>query len=74
MDKTTALVAALGSASAAVLGAWSLVVRERSKAARPLQLLRRLWDWLEASGHHEKIPPTLAGEIRDEIEGGDNPQ
>lgn len=72
MDGTTALVTALGGAAAAILGAWALVIKARGEAARPQQLLRRLWDWIEGAALHHDVPPTLAAEIRDEIEG-DNP-
>lgn len=74
MDKTTALVAALGSATAAVLGAWSLVVKERAKGAVPLQLLRRLWDYLVSKNLHHDVPPLLAESIVNEIEEGDDPE
>lgn len=73
MNGTTALIAALGSAVGAVLASWSLVVKARGEAAKPKQLLSRLWDWVVWAELHEDVPPSLAGEIRDEIEG-DQPQ
>ena len=73
MNNAAALVAAIGTAVGAVLGAWSLVVKERGDAARPVQLLKRLWDWVQSSGLEGDVPESLTNEIRREIEG-DDPQ
>lgn len=65
------LVTAAAGGLAAVLGAWALVVKARGNAARPKQLLRRLWDWVQYAGHEDAVPPVLAEEVRDVLTGGD---
>ena len=67
MDKATALLTASGAVVTGILGGWALVVRARGESAKPSQLLRRLWDWIEAKGHASDVPPTLAEEIRQHI-------
>jgi hypothetical protein len=69
VDSTATVITALGGAVGVVLGSWALVVKARGEAARPKQLLRRLWDWVETTSHHHEVPPTLAGEVREELEG-----
>ena len=52
-----------------MVGAWAVLVRARGEAAKPKQLLHRLWDWIETMALHEEVPGSLAAEIRDEIKG-----
>jgi hypothetical protein len=69
VDTTVTLVGALLGGGAALLSAWALVVKARGEAAKPKQLLHRLWDWIEGNSLHTEVPHTLASEIREEIEG-----
>lgn len=71
MDGATALLTAVLGGAAALVTAWALLVRAKGDADNPKQLLRRLWDWLEGTSLHEDVPPTLANEIRKELEDGD---
>lgn len=59
------LVTAAGAATAAILGAWALVVKARGTAAKPLQVLHRLWDWIQYSDLEGVVPPVLAEDVRD---------
>lgn len=69
MDSTATVITAIGGAVGVVLASWAMVVKARSDAAEPKHLLRRLWDWLEATAHHEQVPHTLAEDIRTELQG-----
>lgn len=64
MDYASAIIVAVGSTIAAILGAWALVVRARTDASKPHQLLQRLWDWVESTGMAEKVPPSLARAVQ----------
>lgn len=70
MDQyASAIILGIGSSIAAILGAYALVVRARGAAAEPRYLLRRLWDWIEATGLTGRVPPTLAREVQRSIDG-----
>ncbi len=53
------VITATGSATAAVIAAWALLTRARGRAGQPMHVLRRIWDWLEVSGHKHAMPDTL---------------
>ena len=74
MSPTAAIISALGAAVAVALTSWARVIKARSDAGRPKQLLRRVWDWLEAVGLHVKMPPSLVAEIRDELKSETEPE
>jgi hypothetical protein len=63
----TALVGTVLSGLAALAGAYALVVKAHGETARPAQLLRRLWDWIEGNGLDSDVPPTLANDVREHI-------
>ncbi len=65
------LAVAIGGAVASIIGAWALYTRARIAGGSALHVLRRVWDWIETSGLHEDVPPTLARDVRRELESGD---
>lgn len=62
------LVTAMGAATATILGAWALVVKARGTAAKPLQVLHRLWDWIQYSELEGHVPPVLAEDVRELVD------
>lgn len=77
MDGATALLGALLGGIAANVSAYALLVKNRGEASREKHrleyLLARLWDWVQVNGHDESVPPNLADEIRNRLEGDSTP-
>lgn len=73
MDGATALVTAILGGVGIVITAVAALVKAWGAADNPKRLLRRLWDWIENAGLDKDVPPRLAGEIRNELNEGDNP-
>lgn len=71
MSTLSVLITACGGALATVIGAWALLVKARSEAARPMQLLHRLWDWLEGTDLDGEVPEGLRGDVTQALRGGD---
>lgn len=60
------IIGSIVAAVPATLAAWAVVTKARGTAGRPLQVLRRVWDWLEQAGHRaelERRNPTLHGDV-----------
>jgi len=60
------IIGSIGTAVTGAIGAWAILTGARAKAGRPRQVLRRLWDWLELSGHRAELSdrnPSLHDDV-----------
>lgn len=63
MDSVSPVILAIGSVITAVVGSVSLLIRARGAAARPMQVLQRLWDWVQTAHHDDEVPETLRRDV-----------
>lgn len=62
---------AIGGVIATVIGSWALLTNARGKNSRPLAVLRRVWDWIEAKGYDTETPPTLKNDVLEVLNDDD---
>lgn len=66
MADPSVIIGSIIAAVPATIVAWNGLTKARGAAGRPLQVLRRLWDWLEQAGHQVELEdrnPTLHGDV-----------
>lgn len=54
------VIAALGTAAAAVIGALGFLKRAGAPTSRAVLALRGLWDWVELNGLADQVPERMA--------------
>ena len=74
MEVVAAIIGAVGSAAAAIIGALAFLRKASVPASHSVMALRSLWDWVETKGYAAEVPERMRRAVLKILEPEEEPE